>query len=439
MSSSDTIAAISTAPGRGGVAVVRVSGPDAWAVAAKVAGREIGDGMAGRFFHSGFWRRERGGAVADSGLVLVFKAPHSYTGEDVVEFQGHGGSVAPRRVLEACFAAGARQARRGEFTERAFLNGKLDLSAAEAVVDLVDARTDRAADDAQARLGGALSERYESLYADALELSSRMEHLLDVSEDEIPPGTMGAMADRMDALRLRIERLIATAREGRILRDGALVVLAGAPNAGKSSLMNALLGEGRAIVSDEAGTTRDSIEEGLDIDGWPVRLTDTAGLRQADGAVEAEGVKRAEALIARADIVVALDCDIPGALRIHAKCDLDEDGPWSACGRTEACAGAGPLRVSSRTGEGLAALKREIASRLAALAAKGDEEVADVTARQTALLEKALASLAGVDAADPVLAANALRRAAESIGEIVGKTYSDDLLDAIFSRFCVGK
>ena len=426
MSSSDTIAAISTAPGRGGVAVVRVSGPDAWTVAAKVTGREIGDGMAGRFFHSGFWRWERGGAVADSGLVLVFKAPHSYTGEDVVEFQGHGGSVAPRRVLEACFAAGARPARRGEFTERAFLNGKLDLSAAEAVIDLVDARTDRAADDAQARLGGALSERYESLYADALELSSRMEHLLDVSEDEVPPGTMVSMADGMDALRRRIEKLIATAREGRILREGALVVLAGAPNAGKSSLMNALLGEGRAIVSDEAGTTRDSIEEGLDIDGWPVRLTDTAGLRQTDGAVEAEGVERAEALIARADIVVALDCDIPGALRIHAKCDLDDDASV-------------PLRVSAKTGEGLSELKREIASRLAALSARGDEAVADVTSRQTALLEKALASLSGVDAADAVLAANALRRAAEAIGEIVGKTYSDDLLDAIFSRFCVGK
>ena len=464
MNFSDTIAAIATAPGRGGVAVVRVSGPDAWSVAAQVTGRAIGDRQAGRFFFSRFWRRgtkaQGAAAVADSGLVLVSKAPHSYTGEDVVEFQGHGGTVAPRRVLEACFAAGARLARRGEFTERAFLNGKLDLAAAEAVIDLVDARTGRAADEAQARLAGVLSARYDALYAEALELSGRMEHLLDVSEDDLPAGTLEAVAEGIDGLRRRIDRLIATAREGRILREGALVVLAGAPNAGKSSLMNAMLGEARAIVSDEAGTTRDFIEEGMEIDGWPVRLVDTAGLRRAANAVEAAGVDRAESLIAGADVVVALDCDIPGALRIHAKCDLDEAGLWRASGGTGACAGPEPLRVSSKTGDGLEALKRAIAGRLAALAAKGEEESADVTARQLSLLEKARAALseiflspppfagahsAGEGAAgaaaglDPVLAANALRRAAEAVGEIVGKTYSSDLLDALFSRFCVGK
>ena len=426
MSFADTIAAIATAPGRGGVAVVRVSGPDAWAVAAKVTGRTIGDGQVGRFFFSTF---RRGTVVVDSGLVLVFKGPASYTGEDVVEFQGHGGSVSPRRVLEACFAAGARLARRGEFTERAFLNGKLDLAAAEAVIDLVDARTDRAADEAQARLGGALSARYEALYAEALELSGRMEHLLDVNEDELPAGMMRALAEKIGDLRRRLDRLIATGREGKLLRAGALVVLAGAPNAGKSSLLNALLGEGRAIVSDEAGTTRDSIEEGMDIDGWPVRLVDTAGLRRAEGAVEAEGVARAEALIGRADVVVALDCAIPGALRIHAKCDLDR----------EEAAPVAQLRVSSKTGEGIDALKRAIAERLAVLAAKGDEAAADVTARQMALLEKARVALSGTDVADPVLAANALRTAAEAIGEIMGKTYSADLLDTLFSRFCVGK
>ena len=420
MGAGDTIAAISTAPGRGGVAVVRVSGSDAWEVARKVTGRRIGDSDAGHFFFSRF-------GTADSGLVLVFKAPHSYTGEDVVEFQGHGGSVAPRRVLEACFAAGARLARRGEFTERAFLNGKLDLSAAEAVIDLVDARTGLAADDAQARLGGVLSRRFEGLYADALDLSARMEYMLDVSEDELPPGTMEEMADAVKDLGRRIDGLIATSHEGRILREGALVVLAGAPNAGKSSLMNALLGVSRAIVSPAAGTTRDTIEEGLDIDGWPVRLVDTAGLRRTDDEVEAEGVSRAESLIAKADVVVALDCDIPGAIGIHAKCDLDDVARGSG------------LRVSSKTGEGLDALKAAIAERLAALAADASEEVADVTARQTALLEKARQALTGTSLTDPVLAANALRRAAEAIGEITGKTYSSDLLDSIFSRFCVGK
>ena len=425
MNTGDTIAALATAPGRGGVAVVRMSGPDAWEMAGRVLGRPICDAQAGRFFFSRF-------GEADSGLVLVFKSPHSYTGEDVVEFQGHGGSVAPRRVLEACFAAGARLARRGEFTERAFLNGKLDLSAAEAVIDLVDARTDRAAADAQARLAGALSQRYESLYAEALELSGRLEHLLDVSEEEMPEGTMEAIAADIAQLRQRIDRLLATAHEGRILRDGALVVLAGAPNAGKSSLMNALLGTRRAIVSDVAGTTRDTIEEGLELDGWPVRLVDTAGLRETADVIEAEGVARAESQIAEADLVIALDCDVPGAIRIHAKCDLDE--PVEARSSETA-----PLRVSAKTGEGLAALRQRIAERLAALAAKGSEEAGDVTARQASQLETAAQALAGVDVGDPVLAANALRQAAEAIGRIVGKTYSDDLLDELFSRFCVGK
>lgn len=427
MSFSDTIAAVATAPGRGGVAVVRVSGPEAWDVVRKVAGREISPSDAGRFFFSDF--RDSSGKVVDSGLVLVFKAPASYTGENVVELQGHGGSVAPRRVLEACFAAGARLARRGEFTERAFLNGKLDLSAAEAVIDLVDARTDRAADEAQSRLRGVLSDRYESLYRDAIDCSSRMEHLLDVDEGDMPEGTMDSYANDLQDLKGRISNLLSTAREGKILREGALVVLAGRPNAGKSSLMNALLGEDRAIVSDVAGTTRDSIEEGLDVDGWPIRIVDTAGLRATDDAIEAEGVARAEELMAKADIVVALDCDIAGAIRVHAKCDLDND----------AVGDAGAIRVSAKTGEGIRSLKDAIAARLQELSARSVEDVADVTARQTDLLAKAFAALDGTDPADPVLAANALRLAAQSIGEIIGKTYSDDLLDQLFSRFCVGK
>ncbi len=421
-SRADTIAAIATAPGRGGVAVVRVSGPDAWAVAAKVTGRALAAADAGRFFRARF-------ADVDDGRMLVCRGPRSYTGEDAVELQGHGGSVAPRRVLEACLAAGARLAQRGEFTLRAFLNGRLDLSEAEAVIDLVDARTTRAAADAFARLGGALSRPFEHLYADAIDLSSRLEHALDFDEGELPPSFAEETASRLAALRQRTERLIATAREGRLLREGALVVLAGAPNAGKSSLMNALLGTDRAIVADAAGTTRDSIEEGLQIGNWLVRLTDTAGLRAASDAVEAEGVERAEALIAKADLVVALDCDIPGALRVHAKCDLDSHK------------GLNGLSVSAKTGEGLDALKAAIAERLAAQAARGDEESgADVTTRQKALLVRAADALRrAASAADLAVAANEVRTAACEIGRIVGKTYSDDLLDALFSRFCVGK
>ena len=416
-SRADTIAAIATAPGRGGVAVVRVSGPDAWAVAAKVTGRSLAADDAGRFFRARF-------ADVDDGLMLVFRGPRSYTGEDAVELQGHGGSVAPRRVLEVCLAAGARLAQRGEFTLRAFLNGRLDLSEAEAVIDLVDARTTRAAADAFARLGGALSRPFERLYADAIDLSSRLEHALDFDEGELPPSFAEETASRLAALRQRTERLIATAREGRLLREGALVVLAGAPNAGKSSL-----GTDRAIVADAAGTTRDSIEEGLQIGNWLVRLTDTAGLRAASDAVEAEGVERAEALIAKADLVVALDCDIPGALRVHAKCDLDSHK------------GLNGLSVSAKTGEGLETLKAAIAERRAAQAARGDEESgADVTTRQKALLVRAADALRrAASAADLAVAANEVRTAASEIGRIVGKTYSDDLLDALFSRFCVGK
>ena len=423
MDERSTIAAVATAPGRGGVAVVRVSGPEAFAVASALTGRRVDAARAGRFFHAVL--RHAGKTLGD-GLVLVFAAPAGYTGEDVVEFQTHGGTVAPRRVLAACLACGARLARRGEFTQRAFLNGRLDISAAEAVIDLVDAKTDRAADDAVARLGGAAARADAGLYAAALDVSSRLEHALDFSEDELPPGYVDEVATAISDLSARIASEETRLREGRILRDGALVVLAGPPNAGKSSLLNALLGERRAIVSAEAGTTRDSIEEWLDGAGWPVRLGDTAGLRRAADAVEAEGVGRAEELIARADLVVALDLDVPGALRIHSKCDLSRgDG----------------LNVSAVTGEGLDALKEAIAARLAARAAVADEPSATSAARRGELLGVAREGLARAteELPDLVLAANGVRAAAESLGRLAGKVYADDLLDALFSRFCIGK
>ena len=443
MPGNETISAIATAPGRGGVAVVRISGPDAFRVAAAVCGRRVEAAQAGRFFHSTF-RDPACGSPLDDGLLLVFAAPRSYTGEDVVELQGHGGSVAPRRVLEACLAAGARLARRGEFTERAFLNGRLDLGAAEAVIDLVDAKTARAADDAVARLAGAASRPFERMSADAFALSSRVEQALDVGEDALAPGFDAALAAGVDALSSRVEAKLSTAREGRILREGALVVLAGPPNAGKSSLLNALLGADRAIVSATAGTTRDAIEDWAEIGGWPVRLVDTAGLRATGDAVEAEGVARAEDLIARADLVLRLSPadaepsaagaagDSPREIRVCSKCDLGAMSP------------SGARRVSSRTGEGLDALRGDIANRLAKLAARRDEETgADVTTRQRACLLDAQGALArarsALDLPDLVLAANELRAAAEAIGRVLGKVYSDDLLDALFSRFCVGK
>ena len=441
MDESETIAAISTPPGRGGVAVVRVSGPAAFAVAARLTGRHVDASLAGRFFHSAFFNVNE---LLDDGLVLVFAAPHSYTGEAVVEFQCHGGSVAPRRVLEACLAAGARLARRGEFTQRAFLSGRLDLSAAEAVIDLIDAKTDRAADDAVARLGGAASAEFEALYAAALDISVRLEHALDFSEDELPGDFADNLARDLSSLRSSIAARLATAREGRLLREGALVVLAGPPNVGKSSLLNALLGERRAIVSDTAGTTRDFIEESVEIGGWPVRLVDTVGLRAAGDVIEAEGVGRAEELIAKADLVLSLEESgngetkttrtpktprVSGAIHVLSKCDLHP-----------ADQATHSLPVSAITGEGLPELRAAIADRLEKLAAKGEEASgADVTTRQKELLQIAADALARVDVGDLVVAANEARVAAESLGKILGKVYTEDLLESIFSRFCVGK
>ena len=419
-----TIAAIATAPGRGGVAIVRVSGDSAFAIAEALAGKKP---HVGRAVYARFTQRD----LLDSGLVLAFAAPHSYTGEDVVEFHCHGGTVAPRRVLEACFSLGARLARRGEFTERAFLNGKLDLEAAESVLDLINAKTDRAAAAALAGLDGEKKKRLRALYDDALALASEIEHALDIDEGELPDDFRPRLTAQLAALRARFADAARRAREGKILRDGALVVLAGPPNAGKSSLMNALLGERRTIVSATPGTTRDSIEEWLDVDGYPVRLVDTAGLRTTGDAIEGEGVKRAEELIERADLVLALGnvagTDARRVIRLHAKCDLD-DVRDPALG----------LRVSAVTGEGLDELRQAIAAQLEYLMENGEDSDGRAAPDQSSAILLAAAQLPAV-LDDLVLAGGALRRTCETLGAALGATYSADLLDNLFSRFCVGK
>ena len=433
----DTIAAIATAPGRGGVAVVRVSGSEAFSIAERLTGiRDQGPGIrVGRI------------ANVDEGVILFFKGPHSYTGEDVVEFQCHGGTVTPRRVLEACLATGARLARRGEFTERAFLNGKLDYDQAESVLDLIDAKTARAADAALEGLSGRKRRELKSLYDSALDLSTRLEHALDVDEGELADDYVRELGSQISDLRSQISGALRRANEGKILREGALVVLAGPPNAGKSSLMNALLEENRAIVSDIPGTTRDSIEEWLDLDGWPIRLVDTAGLRTSQDEVEGEGVRRAEDLIAKADLVLWLRNSEVGEplngsiaqllnrltsqpLNLSTKCDLVR-GPG--------------LNVSAKTGEGLDELKREI---VAKLKEKAETSVVDLPEGNFVALREALTLLEtgegqetgeGRQEEDLVLTANAVRAAAERLGAAIGVTYSSNLLDNLFSRFCVGK
>ena len=432
MIAGDTIAAIATAPGRSGVAVIRISGPEAFDIAERLTGKAPRGEGVWPLVRIGTIRLPPSGADVtsqplDEAVVLAFKSPRSYTGEDVVEFQCHGGTVTPRRVLEACFSAGARLARRGEFTERAFLNGKLGYDQAESVLDLIDAKTARAADAALDGLAGRRRRAHRALYDEALDLSTRIEHALDVDEGELPDGFLADVSLRASRLASSLAEAVRRANEGKILRDGALVVLAGPPNAGKSSLMNALLEENRAIVSDVPGTTRDTIEEWMDLDGWPVRLVDTAGLRETDDAVEAEGVRRAEELMAKADVILSLGDarPRPNAIAVHAKCDL---------GR-----GAG-LNVSAKTGEGLDALKQAIVSRLAERVESSAEGAAeDVSPLYAALDALREISPTGLGEADLVLTANAVRTAAERLGTLVGATYGRDMLDNLFSRFCVGK
>lgn len=433
----DTIAAIATAPGRGGVAVVRVSGSEAFSIAERLTGiRDQGPGIrVGRI------------ANVDEGVILFFKGPHSYTGEDVVEFQCHGGTVTPRRVLEACLAAGARLARRGEFTERAFLNGKLDYDQAESVLDLIDAKTARAADAALEGLSGRKRRELKSLYDSALDLSTRLEHALDVDEGELADDYVRELGSQISDLRSQISGALRRANEGKILREGALVVLAGPPNAGKSSLMNALLEENRAIVSDIPGTTRDSIEEWLDLDGWPIRLVDTAGLRTSQDEVEGEGVRRAEDLIAKADLVLWLRNSEVGEPLNGSIAQLLNRLTSQPLNLSTKCAlGRGPgLNVSAKTGEGLDELKREI---VAKLKEKAETSVVDLPEGNFVALREALTLLEtgegqetgdGRREEDLVLTANAVRAAAERLGAAIGVTYSSNLLDNLFSRFCVGK
>ena len=487
MSLGDTIAAVATAPGRGGVAVVRVSGPEAFQVAERLTGRAPKPRRVSLESIS-----DPNSTLIDTAVVLAFKGPNSYTGEDVVEFQCHGGSVTPRRVLEACLASGARLAHRGEFTERAFLNGKLSYEEAESVLDLVDAKTDRAADAALRGVSGERCKATREIYDALVDLSSTAEHALDVSEDELPDGFLDRIAASVASIASRLDDAIRRAKEGKILRDGALVVIAGPPNAGKSSLLNALLGESRAIVSATPGTTRDSIEEWLDIGGWPVRLVDTAGLRETGDAIEGEGVARARDLMKRADIVLNLtpaDGDPTGGtggthgtsgtygtvavIEVLSKCDLainsddygsryhsavsrstiavhenpDGDGLVAqSCGALAGTATIG-VPVSAKTGEGLDALRGAIAAELERKAAEPGD-AGSVLGRDAAALVETRALLTPTPSlphsstpplSDLVLLANRVRAAAERLGEAVGATYSADMLDALFSRFCVGK
>jgi tRNA modification GTPase len=452
----ETVAAVATAPGPAGIAIVRLSGPDAWAIAARVAQppQPLPDWAAavGRALHVRF-AHPHSGETLDDGLLLVFRAPRSYTGEDVVELQGHGGSVASRRLLEAVLAAGARPAPPGEFTRRAFLNGRLDLTQAEAVLDLIQARTDRAAQAARAQLDGRLGAEIRAHYATLAAIAADIEALLDFSEEEVPDGFLQEADARLARLLEPLQALIGSWHAGHLLREGALVVISGRPNVGKSSLLNALLGRDRAIVSEQPGTTRDSIEESLVLEGFLVRLVDTAGLRETACAIEAEGVARAGALVEQADLNLHL---LDGSRALDAEdgrqlARLSPTRTLLAVNKSdlpprldrEALDGWQAVSISARAGHGLAALREALAGRLGLPGAVATG--AEVAARHREELERAAEAigearqLLGGAADGLVLAAQRLRTAALALARITGSVWSKDLLDAVFSRFCVGK
>ena len=441
----DTIAAIATAPGRGGVGVVRVSGASLSEFALKLCGRAP---KARTAHFSRFLDAEQ--RVIDEGILLYFAAPASFTGEDVLELQGHGGPVVMQMLLERCLELGARLAEPGEFTRRAFLNGKLDLAQAEGVADLIEASTAAAARSAVRSLSGRFSEEIHRIVDRLIDLRMLVEATLDFPEEEIDFLERARAMPRLEEIRVQLEGLLDRARQGSLLRSGLNVVLVGEPNVGKSSLLNQLAGEERAIVTEVAGTTRDALRETIQIEGIPLHIIDTAGLRETADTVERIGIERTWREVDRADVILRLvdamrgesvEDEIdrrlpPGVERITVVNKIDLAG-WAA-GRHEV-AGRVRLQVSARNGEGVDLVRQELL-RIAGWHAHG-EDVILARERHLAALRQALAHVraAGGQLGALELFAEELRLAQEQLGEITGEFSADDLLGVIFSRFCIGK
>jgi tRNA modification GTPase len=438
----DTIVAIATPPGRGGIGVVRVSGPAAGSVARGVVGPLPPRLAVVRRFHAA------DGSPLDAGLALWFPAPHSFTGEDVLELHGHGGPVVLDLLVARCIELGARPARPGEFSERAFLNDKLDLAQAEAVAALIDAGSAAAARAALRSLEGEFSARVHALEAGLVELRVYVEASIDFGEEDIELLEQGAIASRLGTLARDLEALAASAEQGRLLQEGCTVVIAGRPNAGKSSLLNALAGHEAAIVTEVPGTTRDVLRERIDLEGLPVLLLDTAGLRASPGRVEAEGIRRARAELARADhVLYVVDAADPAALAAlpGERASLAPGVPatmvFNKADLAAAPAGEG-VAISALTGRGLP----ELRARLKAALGYRPGEAGVLSARRRHLDALArtrvrLASAAGrlAEGAGTELVAEELRLAHEALGEITGRFTSEDLLGRIFASFCIGK
>ena len=446
MTHTDTIAAIASAPGAAGVGVLRVSGPAVPAIAAELFGR---DPEPRRAHFTAF--RESDGELIDRGLLLYFPAPASYTGEHVLELQGHGSPVLLDALLRRVCAMGARWARPGEFTERAFLNGKLDLAQAEAVADLIAARSHAGARAALQSMEGVFSRKVHDLLQSLIALRVHIEAAIDFPEEEIDFLADPVITQQLHALRAELDALLHEAQRGVRLNDGLRVAIIGRPNAGKSSLLNALAGSDRAIVTDIAGTTRDVLREQLNLDGIALELADTAGLRDTDDPVEREGVRRAHGELARADVALlvtdagdaehdlALLADLPSHVERIVFINKIDLGDHAA--GYDVRADAIWVWASAKTGDGLEALRNHL-KQLAG--AGGGEGAFSARRRHVLALEQVAVHLARADhvlhaTRAGELAAEELRQAQHALGEITGTYTSDDLLGAIFSSFCIGK
>ena len=441
----DTIAAISTPFGEGAIALLRLSGPHAAEIA-----RGIFHGkkdLAPRVAHFGSIRD--GERKLDDVLLTEFPAPTSYTGEDIVEIACHGGVLISRRILELLLKRGARSAEPGEFTQRAYLHGKMDLTQAEAVMDLIGAQTDLALRAATEQLEGRLGERLRALRDRLIETLAHVEAFIDFPDEDIDPATGGALLAKIDAVRADASALLATARPGRVLREGVRTVIYGAPNVGKSSLLNLLLGSERAIVSARPGTTRDVIEETIDLRGIPLRLADTAGVRESDDEIERAGMERTQRQIECADLMLHV-VDASGeisnlksqisnpkarTLLVLNKCDLGEHAAWR---------GTEGVRISCLKNEGLTQLGDAIFAKITGGAAAQRDWSVAINARHEAALQTALrfadaAREAFTGGLSPEFVAEELRAALNAVGDILGRTDHEEVLGKIFSTFCIGK
>ncbi|MCX6849968.1 MAG: tRNA uridine-5-carboxymethylaminomethyl(34) synthesis GTPase MnmE [Verrucomicrobia bacterium] len=444
----DTIAAISTALGEAAISVVRVSGPQALQIAARVARLPVK--IMPRMAHLVPILDADGGAL-DHGLLLYFKGPASYTGEDVIEFHGHGGVLVTQCVLDRWLACGARAADPGEFTQRAFLNGKMELTQAEAVMDLIHAQSTLALRAANEQLGGAIGREAAAMQQEIIPVLAHIEAYIDFPEEDISPETGADLLRRIDAVLGRAQKLIATSEQGRILRHGARTVISGAPNVGKSSLLNVLLGFERAIVSPTAGTTRDTIEEIIQVHGIPLRLVDTAGLREAGDDIERVGIQRTERELERADLVIevvdgsrapsgprlALSHEIARRrILILNKSDLGIHADWSTT--------PGAIPLSCLSGDGIEPLRDAIRDVIATAGPLASDHPIAINARHKAAFERSAERLLAARAAlehheAPEFIALEIREALQALGDVIGQVDVERILDVIFSTFCIGK